>query len=128
MLAEKYQQIMPSGSKENTRLAQKWLRHWLFLKAYCTGILACSLGLPNLDKGRLSPLCMNKIQDLFYREDISRAVPGKTVSAAFKQHKAKYLLNITVEDAYKILRDENPAFPYNIQEILSTKCEDPKVQ
>ena len=34
------------------------------------------------------------------------------MSAAFKQHKAKYLLSMTVEDAYKILRDENPAFPY----------------
>ena len=63
-------------------------------------------------KGRVSPLWMNQIQDCFFREDISRAVPGKTVSAAFKQHKAKYLLSMTVEDAYQILRDENPAFPY----------------
>ena len=57
---------------------------------------------------------MNQIQDFFFREDISRAVPGKTVSTAFKEHKAKYLLSITVEDAYKILQDENPAFPYKI--------------
>ena len=63
-------------------------------------------------KGRVSPLWMNRIHNFFFREDISRAVPGKTVSAAFKQHKAKYLLSITVEDAYKILQDENPAFPY----------------
>ena len=63
-------------------------------------------------KGRVSPLCMNQIQDIFFQEDISRAVPGKTVSAAFKQHKAKYLLSMTIEDSYKILRDENPAFPY----------------
>ena len=63
-------------------------------------------------KGRVSSLWMNRIQDFFFREDISRAVLGKTVSAAFKQHKAKYLLSLTVEDAYKILRDENSAFPY----------------
>ena len=63
-------------------------------------------------KGRVSPLWINQIQDFFCREDISRAVPGKTVSAAFKQNKAKYLLSLTIEDAYKILRDENPAFPY----------------
>ena len=55
---------------------------------------------------------MNRIQDFFFREDVSRAVAGKTVSAAFKEHKAKYLLSMTVEDAYKILQDENPAFPY----------------
>ena len=82
-------------------------------------------GTAKFRKGRVSPLWMNRIQDFFFREDISRAVP---VSAAFKQHKAKYLLSMTVEDAYKILQDENPAFPYNIQEILSDKCEDPKVQ
>ena len=57
---------------------------------------------------------MNRIQDFSFREDISRAVPGKTVSAAFKQHKAKYLLSLTVEDAYKILRDKNPALPYTV--------------
>ena len=34
------------------------------------------------------------------------------MSAAFKQHKAKCLLSMTVDDAHKILRDENPAFPY----------------
>ena len=34
------------------------------------------------------------------------------MSVAFKQHKEKYLLSMTVEDAYTILRDENPAFPY----------------
>ena len=36
------------------------------------------------------------------REDINTAVPGKTVSAAFKQHKAKYLLSMTVENVHKI--------------------------
>ena len=85
--------------------------------------LAVSKGKVNMDismlagtakfrKGRVTPLWMNQIQDFFFREDIRRAVPGKTVSAAFKQQKAKYLLSITVEDVYKILRDENPAFPY----------------
>ena len=69
-------------------------------------------GTAKFRKGRVSPLWMNRIQDFFFREDTSRAVPGKTMSAAFKQHKAKYLLSMTVEDAYKILRDENPAFPY----------------
>ena len=49
-VGRKHQQIMPSGSKENTRISQKWLRHWMFLEAKCTGILACSLGLPNLEK------------------------------------------------------------------------------
>ena len=69
-------------------------------------------GTAKFRKDRVSPQWMNRIQDFFFREDISRAVPGKTVWAAFKQHKAKCLLSMTVEDAYKILWDENPAFPY----------------
>ena len=32
------------------KTSKKWLRHWLFLKTKCTRILACSLGLPNLEK------------------------------------------------------------------------------
>ena len=67
---------------------------------------------------------MNQIQDFFFREDIIRVVPGKTVSAAFKEHKAQYLLSMTVEDAYKILQDTR----HNIQEIPTAKYEDPKVQ
>ena len=76
-------------------------------------------------KGRVSPLWMNHIQDFFFREDISRVVQGKTVSAAFKP-KAKYLLSMTVEDAYKILRDENPAFPYKF--IIFKKFRPPNVR
>ena len=69
-------------------------------------------GTAKFRKGRVSPLWMNRIQDFLFREDKSRAVPGKTVSAAFKQHKPKYLLSMIVEDAYKILQDKNPAYPY----------------
>ena len=105
MLAEKYQQVMPSGSKENTRISPKWLRHWLFVEAKCAMILACSLGLSNLEKAGFPHY-----------------------GCQLLSHKRKYLLSMTVEDAYKILQDENPAFPYNIQEIPSAKCEDPKVQ
>ena len=32
------------------KIQTKWLRHWLFLNAKWAGILACSLGLPNLEK------------------------------------------------------------------------------
>ena len=78
-------------------------------------------GTAKFRKGRVSAVWMNQIQDFFFREDISRAVPGKTVSAAFKQHKAKYFLSMTVEDAYKILRDQNPAFPYKFT-ILKKYC------
>ena len=77
-------------------------------------------------KGRVSSLWTNQIQDFFLREDIIRGVPRKTVSAAFKQHKAKYLLSMTVEDAYKILRDENPAFPYKF--IIFKKFRPPNVR
>ena len=82
-------------------------------------------GTANCRKGRVSPVRMNQIQDFFFREDKSRAVPGKTVSAAFK-HKAKYLLSMTVEDAYKILRDENPAFLYKF--IIFKKFHPPNVR
>ena len=77
-------------------------------KVYSPSMLA---GTAKFRKGRVSPLWMNRIKDFFFRENINKAVPGKTVSAAFKQHKAKYLLSMTVEDAYKILQD-NIAFPY----------------
>ena len=104
---------MPSGSKENARKSIKKMAKALAVsKGKVYREISMLAGTAKCRKGRVSPLWMNRIQDFFFREDISRAIPGKTVSAAFKQHKAMYLLSMTVEDAYKILRDENPGFPY----------------
>ena len=97
MLAEKYQQFIPPGSKQNTKISIKKMAKTL---AVCRGKVNRDIrmlsGTAKFRKGRVSPLWINKIQEFFFREDISRAVPEKTVSAAFKQHKDKYLLSMTV--------------------------------
>ena len=103
MLAEKYHQIMLSGSKENARKSQKMPKTLAVSKGKVYRDISMLAGTAKLKKDRVSPLWMNRIYDFFFREGISRDVPGKTVLVAFKQHKPKYLLSMTVEDAYKIL-------------------------
>ena len=103
MLAEKYQQIMASGSKENVRKSQKTAKTLAVSKGKVYRDISMLTTTAKFRKGRVSPIWMNQIHDFFFREDISRAVPGKTVSAAFKQHKAMYLLSMVVESkSYKL--------------------------
>ena len=79
MFAEKYHQIMPSGSKENTRKSKKMAKTLAVSKGKVYRDISMLAGTAKFRKDRVSPQWMNRIQDFFFREDISRAVPGKTV-------------------------------------------------
>ena len=76
MFAEKYHQIMPSGSKENLTKMAKTLA---VSKGKVYRDISMLAGTAKFRKDRVSPQWLNRIQDFFFREDISRAVPGKTV-------------------------------------------------
>ena len=84
MLAETYHQIMPSGSKENARKSQQMAKTLVVSKGKMYMDISMLAGTAQFLKASVSPLWMNRIQDFFFR-DIRTAVPGKTVSAAFKQ-------------------------------------------
>ena len=79
MLADKYHQIMPSGSKENTRKSKKMAKTLDVSKGKVYRDISMLAGTAKFRKDRVSPQWMNRIQDFFFREDISRTVTGKTV-------------------------------------------------
>ena len=61
MLAEKYHQIMPSGSKENARKSQKMAKTLAVSKGKVYRDISMLAGTAKFRKGRVSPLWMNRI-------------------------------------------------------------------
>ena len=87
-----------------------------------TRILACSLGLPNVEKQGIPT--MDESNSGFLLQRRHKQSCTRENSVIFLQTTQGKVC--TVEDAYKILRDENPAFPYKF--IIFKKFRPPNVR
>ena len=77
MLEENIINSCPQDQKKIQENLKKMAKTLVVSKIKVYMDISMLAGTAKCRKGRVSPLWMNQIQDCFFREDISRAVPGK---------------------------------------------------